>query len=197
MFPLLLLCFLPFLTAVRHTHNFTHRVAMSLQIDGEEKGDILIGLWRPDLEKVVDNFISNCVGFSEVTYTSGHKFGLKGRHFYEIIENTYMKGGDIAPNYNWGGNQSMYGEGIQAFWRCENSNYGYEPGILVHHQTENMDVGSEFYIWLAKEPLHPAYNSFGLVYEGLDLLKYTIRTAGTSNGKPKRDVVISNCRLLN
>ena len=47
--------------AVRHIHNFTNRVAMSISVDGEEKGEFYIGLWRPTLEKAVDNFISLCV----------------------------------------------------------------------------------------------------------------------------------------
>ena len=183
--------------AVRHIHNFTNRVAMSISVDGEEKGEFYIGLWRPTLEKAVDNFISLCVGYSEKNYTSGDVFHIKNKHFYTIVENQYMKAGDISPNYNWGGNQTMYGEGQEGLWRCENSKYGYEPGILVHHQSDNMDVGSEFFIWLAKKHLHPAYNSFGLVYKNLELVKYITKTAGTSNGIPKREVKVSNCRIVN
>ena len=181
------------LQAFTNSRNFTHRVAISVSVDEEPKGEFHIGLWRPGLEKAVDNFLGLCLGRSAIKHESGHKFDLKGLSFYEIIEDQYMKSGDIAPNHRWTGNQTIYKDG---YWRCEHSYYGYEPGILVHHQTDNMDVGSEFFIWVTKGNLHPAYNPFGLVYKGLDLVKYIVKTAGTNIGKPKRDVLITGCRIV-
>lgn len=179
--------------AFRNSANFTHRVAISVSVDGEEKGEFNIGLWRPKLEKSVDNFLGLCLGRSDVKYPSGHKFDLKGLSFYEIMENEYLKSGDISPNHLWGGNQTIYTEG---FWRCEQVFYSYEPGILVHSQTDNMDSGSEFFIWITKGELQPFYTPFGLVYKGLDLVKYLIKTAGTNNGKPKREVNITGCKII-
>ena len=181
------------LNAYSNPHNFTHRVALTVSVDDEPKGEFYIGLWHTGLEKAVDNFLGLCQGRSEQKHESGHKFDMKGLSFYDIVENQYMKSGDISPNHNWGGNQTFFKDGR---WTCEVSNYGYEPGILVHHQTDNRDVGSEFYIWITKGNLHPAYVPFGLVYNGLDLVKYIINTAGMNNGIPKRDAIITGCRVV-
>ena len=181
------------INAYSNSHNFTHRVGITVSVDDEPKGEIYIGLWRTGLERSVDNFLGLCLGRSSIKYEDNQKFNMKGLLFYEIIEDQYMKTGDISLNHKWGGNQTIYPEG---YWRSEFSNYGFEPGVVLHHQTENMDSGSEFFIWLTKEKLHPSYVPFGLVYKGLDIVKYIIKTAGTNLGTPKRDVLITGCRIV-
>lgn len=177
----------------RNPSNFTTRVAISISIDDEPKGEFYIGFWRDGLEQTVDNFMGLCLGRADIKPESGHKFDLKGLFFYEIMEDQYMKSGDISPEHNWGGNQTILQEGL---WRAEFSHYLYEPGIIVTQQTENMDTGSEFSIWIVKGDLHPSNVAFGLVYQGLELVKYAIKTAGTNIGVPKRDVKITGCRVL-
>jgi len=191
--PLFFFTLLYSLNANINPHNFTHRVAIAVSVDDEPKGEFIIGLWHLNLEKSVDNFLGLCQGRSEIKHESGHKFDMKGLAFYEIVENQYLKSGDISPNHGWGGNQTFFKDGR---WTSETSNYGYEPGILVHTQSDNRDVGSEFFIWITKGPLHPVYVPFGLVYKGLDLVKYLVTTAGTNKGKPKRDVIITGCRIV-
>lgn len=173
--------------------NFTTRVAISVEVDGEAKGEFFIGLWRKDLERTVDNFMGLCLGRSDIKPESGHKFDLKGLLFYEILEESYMKSGDISPDHSWGGNQTIYPEG---FWLAEPQFYSYEQGIVAHEQSQNLDTGSEFFIWIRKKEYYPTFSPFGLVYKGLDLVKYIIKTAGTNNGKPKRDVKITGCRIV-
>ena len=124
-------------------------------------------------------------------------YGFEKKTIYRIFENEFMQFGDsISPKNNWRGNITIFG----GMYYSEINEYYTELGALAQERNpENGNVGSEYTIFFKKASFDGRYSLwhvFGSVYANTDLLKYISYTAGENNGIPRRNVTISNCKIL-
>jgi cyclophilin family peptidyl-prolyl cis-trans isomerase len=182
--------------ALSNPLNFTHRVLISFSVDGEPKGEIAVGLWRDDAPKAVDNFLALCMGHTPHKLKSGHKLDLKNKRVYQIQKDEYLLTGDMSPNYNWEGNETIFSDENGKYTR-ESTFFSIEPGVLMLEAKEGEygKVGSEFKFYLKRYEYHFIATVFGQVYRNLDLLFYLSKTAGDNDAQPRREVFITECKI--
>ncbi|KAH0785357.1 peptidyl-prolyl cis-trans isomerase [Histomonas meleagridis] len=120
---------------------------------------------------------------------SGAKLHYKGCKFHKIIPNFIIQSGDFISN-DGSQNESIYGP------RFEDENFAIkhdQPGIVSMANNGRNTNGSQFFITLVKAQwLDNHYVAFGKVVEGMDVVE-AIQAAGSSNGVPKQNIVISDC----
>ena len=71
--------------------NFTSKVVFKINIDGENAGDIHIGLFGNIVPKTAENFRALSTG-EKVTSSSGTQLWYKGSKFHRIISEFMIQG---------------------------------------------------------------------------------------------------------
>jgi peptidylprolyl isomerase len=79
------------LRAALDSEPITHRVAFTIDINGEEKGEIVFGLFGNTVPKTAENFRALCTGENGVG-SSGNKLHYKGSKFHRIIPSFMIQG---------------------------------------------------------------------------------------------------------
>lgn len=79
------------LRAALDSEPITHQVAFTIDIDGEEKGEVVFGLFGNTVPKTVENFRALCTGENGVG-SSGIQLHFKGSKFHRIIPNFMIQG---------------------------------------------------------------------------------------------------------
>ncbi|MCE2028014.1 peptidylprolyl isomerase [Sessilibacter corallicola] len=174
-----------------YPHGITDKVFMDIDINGDDAGRIVFGLYGHDTPKTARNFRELISG--EFALSSGDsKNFYKNTKFHRIIPDFMIQGGDFE-NHNGTGGKSIYGDTFPD----ENFSLKFTaPGQLAMANRGPDTNGSQFFITTAVTSwLNGRHVVFGEVVENMDLVK-KIESCGSSSGTPKYEVVIRDCGAL-
>lgn len=165
----------------------THKVVFAIEVDGEAKGEITVGLFGNTVPKTANNFRALCTGENGVS-SSGNKLHYEGSSFHRIIPQFMIQGGDFT-NHDGTGGESIYGQKFAD----ENFKIDHDVGALSMANAGPNTNGSQFFITTAPTPwLNGRHTVFGKVVSGMDVVKF-VESLGSSSGTPQKKVKIAKC----
>lgn len=160
--------------------NVTRKCYFDIQIDGKPKGRIIIGLFGGDVPMTVENFASLCSGIYGVSNHTGWDLNYQGTTFHRIIKDFMAQGGDVSPQHDGLGSQSIYQTGL---FDDENFKLSHSKPYLVSMANSGPGTnGSQFFITFRPTPWLDGSNVvFGEVIGGLGIVRQ-IMDIGTEDG---------------
>jgi peptidylprolyl isomerase len=185
---MIILAFLALVSGLHNNFTVTHKVYFDVEIDGEEAGRIVFGLFGKTVPKTVENFRGLCTGEYGL---SADRFNMdySGTQIFRVIPGFMFQGGDFMFNNGTGG-ESIY---VRKFLD-ENFDVSHKgPGILSMANSGPNSNSSLFFVLLKEAlALDFKYVAFGEVVAGWDVVK-KIEDVGDEDGKPAKKVVITKC----
>eukprot|EP00286_Rhodomonas_abbreviata_P027891 CAMPEP_0181304552 /NCGR_PEP_ID=MMETSP1101-20121128/9217_1 /TAXON_ID=46948 /ORGANISM="Rhodomonas abbreviata, Strain Caron Lab Isolate" /LENGTH=304 /DNA_ID=CAMNT_0023410329 /DNA_START=279 /DNA_END=1193 /DNA_ORIENTATION=+ len=169
----------------------TQKCFFDIDIDQEDAGRIVFGLYGNEVPKTVANFANLCTG-AKGEGKSGKALHYKGSSFHRIIPGFMCQGGDFTNGDGTGG-ESIYG------YKFEDEKFGvkHDRELLLSMANAGPDTnGSQFFITVSKTPhLDGRHVVFGEVLEGGDVVK-RMESVGSDNGQPSASVCVRDCGVL-
>lgn len=164
--------------------KITSQVYFDMEIDGEEAGRVVFGLYK-STPKTSENFRALCTGEKGMG-TKGKKMHYEGSSFHRVIPGFMLQGGDFTNGDGTGG-ESIYGDTFED----ENFKHKHKrPGLLSMANRGPRTNGSQFFITTVKTPwLDDKHVVFGEVLSGMDLVT-KIEGLGSQSGTTKQKIVI-------
>jgi peptidylprolyl isomerase len=162
-----------------------------ISVNSQPKGRITFLLFGKDCPRTALNFYHLCKG-DKVDTKTGKKLTYKGSKFHRIIPGFMAQGGDIIKG-DGTGSISIYGQ----TFGDENFIFSHDaPGLLSMANRGPNSNGSQFFLTFADAGwLDGKHTVFGKISEGINILN-EIEFVGSSTGKPKAEVVIDDCGVI-
>jgi peptidylprolyl isomerase len=159
-------------------------VYFDINVGGTPAGQIVFKLYDDFVPKTARNFRELATG--------QNGYGYKGSSFHRVIPDFMLQGGDFT-KHNGTGGKSIYGE------KFADENFQLKhtkPGLLSMANAGKNTNGSQFFITtVVTNWLDGAHVVFGEVVQGYDIVK-AIEGLGSSSGKVKQQVLISDCGVV-
>lgn len=169
----------------------TEKIYMDISIGSVYKGRIVFGLFGDIAPKTVLNFRTLIIG--NTTDSDGVLLAYKSSIFHRTIKNFMIQGGDFTRGDGWGG-KSLWGN----YFKDENfliPHYG--AGWLGMANAGPDTNGSQFYITcVLTEWLNDKHTLFGVVLEGMAVVRAIENNPTGANDRPILVVVINDCGTL-
>jgi peptidyl-prolyl cis-trans isomerase B (cyclophilin B) len=169
----------------------TDKVFFDIEIGGEKAGRIVIGLFGKTVPKTVKNFKTLAEGTE--TDSSGTKLTYKGSKFHRVIKDFMIQGGDFTRGDGTGG-KSIYGEKFPD----ENFKLKHHGAGWISMANAGKDTnGSQFFITTKKtEWLDGRHVVFGVILEGMNVVRTIENAEKDGRDRPTKDVVIADSGSL-
>ncbi|KAG0601720.1 hypothetical protein M758_11G134900 [Ceratodon purpureus] len=164
------------------------KVFFDIVIGGTPTGRIIMELYQDTCPKTAENFRCLCTGEKGIG-KSGRNLHYKGSAFHRVIPEFMCQGGDFTKGNGTGG-ESIYGVKFpdENFVRRHSA-----PGTLSMANAGPNTNGSQFFLTTVPTPwLDGKHVVLGQVIEGFNVVK-AIEAIGSSDGKPRKAVIIANC----
>jgi peptidyl-prolyl isomerase E (cyclophilin E) len=173
------------LSLKKHDKNKYPYVYFNISIDKHIIGKIIFKLYVDKVPRTVLNFIKLA--------TEEKGYGYKNSIFHRIIPNFMIQGGDFERQDGSGGT-SIYGKCFEdESFEIKHDRHG----LLSMANSGPNTNGSQFFITLDMLPhLDGKHVVFGEVINGFEIVE-EIAKYGTVEGKPEKQIIISDCNLLN
>uniref|UniRef100_A0A7S3Z7V0 Peptidyl-prolyl cis-trans isomerase n=1 Tax=Lotharella globosa TaxID=91324 RepID=A0A7S3Z7V0_9EUKA len=158
---------------------------------------IVIELYAKECPVTVKNFMALCTG-EKGKGKNNIKLHYKGSRFHRIVSGFVCQGGDFIMQ-NGSGGESIYGK------KFKDERAGLklkftERGFVGMCNTGKNSNSSQFFFTLAPSPkLNGKHVLFGKIAEGMEVLEMLEKQAGSTlkeEGKPKVEVVIADCGVV-
>jgi len=176
---------------IHGTTSVNPRVFFEISIGGQVAGIVTIELFKDKVPRTAENFRALCTGEMGMG-VNGKLLHFKGSVFHRIIPDFMCQGGDFTRGNGTGG-ESIYGE------KFEDENFRLKhmgPGTLSMANSGPDTNGSQFFITTVKTNwLDGKHVVFGKVVDGYNVVE-DMEKVGTSNGRTKKKVVITDCGQL-
>ena len=162
-----------------------------ISINQQPKGRMVFTLFGEDCPRTALNFYHLCKG-DKVNQKTNKALHYKGSKFHRVIPGFMCQGGDII-NGDGSGSISIYGD----TFGDENFIFSHDqPGLLSMANRGSNTNGSQFFITTADCGwLDGKHVVFGKIEEGIEVLN-AIESCGAGNGKPKSEIKITDCGVL-
>jgi len=170
------------------------KVFFQISIDGQDVGKILMILRKDIVPKTAENFRALCTGEHGIGKNTKKPLHYKNSIFHRIIPQFMCQGGDFTQGNGTGG-ISIYGN------KFDDENFVLKhdsPGILSMANSGPNTNGSQFFIctvithWLTGKHV-----VFGKVLEESMNIVRIMEKQGSSSGKPKQTIKITDCGEYN
>lgn len=169
----------------------TEKVYMDILIGSKYAGRIVFGLFGDIAPKTIYNFRTLIIG--NTTDSDGVLLAYRSSIFHRTIKNFMIQGGDFTRGDGWGG-KSVYG----TYFKDENfliPHYG--AGWLGMANAGPDTNGSQIYITcVLTQWLDGGHTLFGIVLEGMDVVRAIENNPTGANDRPILAVVITDCGTL-
>ena len=173
-------------------HTITNKVYFDVEIDGEEAGRIIMGLYGDAVPKTVDNFVTLAEGTAGKGKL-GKDLDYWGSPFHRIIPSFMAQGGDFTKGNGTGG-ESIYGPNF-ADENFINKHTG--RGVLSMANAGPGTNGSQFFLCFVATPhLDGKHVVFGQVTDGLPVLDALEAVGSAPAGRCSAECKITACGQL-
>lgn len=171
--------------------DITQKVFFDLEIDGEDAGRIIFGLYGNAAPRTVANFVSLSDGSAGYA-RGGEPMTYKGTQFHRVIAKFMAQGGDFTRGDGSGG-ESIYGRTFED----ESFELKHSKPYQLSMANSGPDTnGSQFFITFDEMPhLDGKHVVFGEVIDGWKVVK-DLERCGTKTGEPKKSPTIKDCGVL-
>eukprot|EP00922_Rhytidocystis_sp_ex-Travisia-forbesii_P007921 GHVS01011697.1.p1 GENE.GHVS01011697.1~~GHVS01011697.1.p1 ORF type:complete len:239 (+),score=39.77 GHVS01011697.1:94-717(+) len=170
--------------------KITHTTFLDVDIDGQNAGRLVLGLFGDVVPRTVYNFVELCRGGK--TGEAGEALHYKGSTFHRVIPNFMLQAGDFTAHNGTGG-LSVYGR------RFDDENFKLshkKPGLLSMANAGPNTNGSQFFLTTVETKwLDGRHVVFGEVVEGYDVVQM-IEAVGSQSGKTAKVVRIRDSGVL-